>query len=278
MKCYNHHIMQKITRWIVPLAALFAIGAFIYFAPPGLLGKADAVGYAICHRIGERSFHLGERQLPMCARDTGTFTSAGVTLLLLALIKPKHGGMPSKKIAIVLIAFFLAWAFDGSNSYLYLIKQTYEGALSQIPNVYIPNNTLRLLTGTGMGMGMGSALYAAFNQTAWKEQDMRPALGTWRDLGLLVGIMLLVDLGILSGSIFILYPIAFISVFGTITLLTLIFSVVWMMIMKEESSFTSLKEMWIALSAGLTLALIMLLVIDLLRLRLTGTWGAFPLG
>ena len=90
--------------------------------------------------------------------------------------------------------------------------------------------------------------------------------------------MLLVDLSILSESLLILYPVAIISVLGVITLLSLIFSVVWVMIMKTELSFNTLKEMWIALSAGLTLALIMLLVIDLLRLRMTGTWGAFPLG
>ncbi len=269
--------MQKITRWIVPLAALFALGAFIYISPPGLLGKADAVGYAVCHRISERSFHIGARQLPMCARDTGTFTSAGITLLLLALFKPKRAGMPAKKIIFSLIALFLFWAFDGSNSYLYLIKQTYEGALSQIPNAYIPNNTLRLLTGTGMGMGMGTVLYAAFNQTAWKKLDMRPALKEWRDLGILVGILFLIALAILSESIIVLYPIAFISVFGVLVLLSLIFSVVWMMIMRQENSFTSLKEMWIALTAGFTLALIMLIVIDLLRFRMTGTWGAFPM-
>ena len=127
-------------------------------------------------------------------------------------------------------------------------------------------------------MGMGSVLFAAFNQTTWKKQDTRPALGTWRELGLLVGIIFLVDLLILSESLFILYPVSIISVLGVITLLTLIFSVVWVMIMKTELSFNTLKEMWIALSAGLTLALIMLLVIDLLRLRMTGTWGAFPIG
>ncbi len=269
--------MQKITRWIIPIAALFALAAFIYIAPPGLLGKADAVGYAVCHRISERSFHIGARQLPMCARDTGTFTSAGVTLLFLALSKPKRGGMPSKKIIFVLIIFFSIWAFDSANSYLYLIKQTYEGALSRIPNAYIPNNTLRLLTGTGMGMGMGSVLYAAFNQTAWKELDMRPALKDWRDLGILIGILYLVAFAILTESIIILYPIAFISIFGVLTLLSLIFSVVWMMIMRQENSFASLKEMWIALTAGFTLALIMILIIDLLRLRMTGTWGAFPM-
>ena len=270
--------MQKITRWIIPLAALFALAVFIYISPPELLGKADAVGYAICHRIDERSFHLGERQLPMCARDTGTFTSAGLTLLILALTKPKRGGMPSKKIIFVLASLFLIWAFDGANSYLYLIKQIYEGALPQVPNAYVPNNTLRLLTGTGMGMGMGAILYAAFNQSAWKKVDMRPALKDWRDLGILAGILYLVAFAILTESIIVLYPIAYISVFGVLALLSLIFSVVWIMIMRQENSFTSLKEIWIALLAGFTLALIMILVIDLLRLRMTGTWGAFPMG
>ena len=127
-------------------------------------------------------------------------------------------------------------------------------------------------------MGMGAVLYAAFNQTAWKEQDTRPALGTWRDLGLLIAILLIVALGILSESLIVLYPVAFISVFGVIALLSLIFSVVWMMIMKTETSYSSLKEMWLALLAGLTLALLMLLIIDLLRIQLTGTWGAFPMG
>jgi len=270
--------LARLMKWIIPVASLIAIVAFLYISPPGLLGKADAVGYAICHRIDARSFHIHDRQLPMCARDTGTFTSAALTLIFLALIKPKYGGMPAKKIAFALAAFFLAWAFDGANSYLYLLKETYEGAFAQIPNAYIPNNTLRLLTGTGMGMGMGTVLYAAFNQSAWQDFDKRPALGSWRDLGLLVAIVFFVALLIRTESLLILYPVAFISVFGVLALLTLIFSVVWMMIMRQENSFTSLKGMWVSLLAGFTLALIMIVSIDLLRLQFTGTWGAFPMG
>jgi len=269
--------MQKITRWAVPIAFFFALAAFLYLAPPGLLGKADAVGYAICHRISERSFHLGTRQLPMCARDTGTFTSAAVTLLILSLRKPKRGGMPVKKIAAVLILFFLIWAVDGSNSYLYLLKESL-GAFPQLANIYIPNNTLRLLTGTGMGMGMGTVLYAAFNQSVWKELDMRPALENWRDLGLLIVLMFFVDLAILTESPLVLYPVALISVLGVLALLSLIFTVVWVMVTREENAFSSLREMWIPLTAGMTLTLIMLLAIDIFRFRLTGTWGAFPLG
>jgi uncharacterized membrane protein len=257
---------------------LVAIGAYIYFTPPGLLGKADAVGYAICHRIDARSFHIGARQLPMCARDTGTFTSAFISMIYLSIIGAKRGGMPAKKIALVLVGLFLVWGFDGANSYLYLIKETYPGALPQIPNIYIPNNTLRLLTGSGMGMGMASALFAAFNQTTWKDVDMRPALGTWRDLGLLAAIILVADLLILTESPIVLYAVAFLSVFGVLTLLTLIFSVVWMMIMKLDNTFSDPKALWISLLAGFTLALLMILGIDLLRFGFTGTWGAFPMG
>ena len=68
--------LYNLTRWFVPLAALIAFAVWLYITPPGLLGKADAVGYAICHRIDERSFHIDDRQLPLCARCTGEFNAA----------------------------------------------------------------------------------------------------------------------------------------------------------------------------------------------------------
>ena len=70
--------LANLTRWFVPIAAVVAFALWFAIAPPGLLGKADAVGYAICHRIGERSFHIGDRQLPLCARCTGEFFSAAI--------------------------------------------------------------------------------------------------------------------------------------------------------------------------------------------------------
>ena len=58
----------------------------------------------------------------------------------------------------------------------------------------------------------------------------------------------------------------------------MVFSMVWVIIMRQENTFESLKQLWLPVSAGLTLALLMISVIDLLRLQLTGTWGGFPLG
>jgi hypothetical protein len=58
----------------------------------------------------------------------------------------------------------------------------------------------------------------------------------------------------------------------------MIFSMVWVMIMRQDNLFTSLRQMWLPLVAGFTLAMIMITAIDLLRFQLTGTWGGFPLG
>jgi len=269
--------VQKLSRWLVPLAALIVFGVWFYISPPGLLGKADAIGYAICHRIDERSFHIFGRQLPLCARCTGEFYAAGITLLFLSLASPKKSGMPGWKLGAPLIVFFLAFGIDGSNSYLYLLKQTSHGALDNIPNIYIPNNTLRLLTGSGMGIALASILYPAFNGSAWKKHDPASALD-WKKLGIIVGAILVVDLLILTESPVILYPIAFISILGVLSLLVIVFSMVWVLMMRLENEFNTLAQMWMPFLAGVTLALLMITVIDLLRFRLTGTWGGFPLG
>ena len=270
-------LLPKVIRWIVPLAALSAFAAWMYIAPPGLLGKADALGYAVCHRIDERSFHIGDRQLPLCARCSGTFGAAAITLTFFALTSRKRSGMPAKKFYWLFVLFFLAFGIDGSNSYLYLLKQT-TGLLTQIPNLYIPNNTLRLFTGSGMGMTMAAFLFPAFNQTVWRDLDPAPVVDSWKHLLSLLGILLIVALLILSESPIVLYPIALISSLGVLSLLSLIFGIVWMMIMRQDNSFTSVRQLWLVALAGFTLSMLMVLSIDLFRYNLTGTWGGFPLG
>jgi len=268
---------QKIIKWFVPLAALIAFAGWLYIAPPGILGKADAIGYAVCHRIDERSFHIGDRQLPLCARCSGTFTAAAVTLTYLGFTAGKRGGMPHKKFYVIFALLFLAFGIDGSNSYLYLLKQT-TGGLQQIPNLYIPNHTLRLLTGTGMGMTMAFFLFPAFNQSVWRDLDMAPVVDAFPHFFVIVGILLAIDLAILTESPIILYPIAIISPLGVLALLSMVFSIVWLMIMRQDNTLTNFRELWFPLLAGFTLAMLMILGMDLFRLQLTGTWGGFPLG
>lgn len=262
-------------RWIVPAAAAFAIAAWFYVAPPGLLGKMDALGYAICHRIGERSFHIGDRQLPLCARCTGEFFTAAVTLIFLSITGPRRSQLPSRGLIAVLIGFFLAFGIDGANSYLYLIKTSAPGSFDTIPNLYVPNNALRLFTGSGMGVTLGAILYPIVNQTLWRMPDERPAL-TWKSFGGLLALTLALDFLILTESPFALYPAAVLSTLGVLTLLVIVFGMLWIILMKQENVFDALRQMWLPAAAGLTLSLLLVLSIDLVRYQLTGTWNGFP--
>jgi len=271
-------IVQKLSNWMVPLAAIAIIGAFLYIAPPGILSKADAIGYAVCHRLDERSFHVDGRQLPLCARCSGMYLGAVLGFIFLNLRYRHNAGTPPKVVIAILLLFGVAFAVDGINSYLFLMKSVYGSRLDFIPNLYIPNNTLRLFTGSGTGLGMAVAVFVSLNQTLWKDWDSKQVLGKPLDLISLVVLMLFTDLLVLPEWNWVLYPVAFLSAGGVLLLLTQVYGILWAMIMRQENRYGNLYEAWLPILAGLTIALLQITIIDLFRFWLTRTWGGFPLG
>ncbi len=269
--------LASYAKYLVIPAALIVITVWLLNTPPGLLGKADGIGYAVCHRIDERSFHIGDRQLPLCARCSGMYLGAMAGIIYQAIFSGRRQKFPPWSISVVLILFVAAFGIDGANSYLYLVKTVYPGALPQIPNIYIPNNALRLFTGSGMGLGLAAILYPAFCQSVWADAEDKPALD-WKGFLTVVGITVIVDLLVLTESPIVLYPAAFISAGGVLVLLTMIYTMVWLMLIGQDGVFTRLRQLWLALLAGLTMAFIQILAIDLVRFWLTGTWGAIPMG
>src|SRR5512135_3607555 len=267
--------VRRLTKWAVPVATLMALAAWIYIAPPGLMGKLDAVGYAVCHRLDSHSLHIGSIQMPLCARCTGEFDAAAIALVFQALLGARKSRLPNRGILAVLVLFFLAFAVDGSNSYLALLKNTYAGAFSNIPNLYVTNNTTRVFTGSGMGIAMASVLFPMYNQSIWRAPVDAPALD-WRRFGILVGMVLLLDIGMLTESPWVLYPVAILSSLGVVALLSMVFSIVWIMVMRQENDFDHLRQLWLPAVAGLTLAFLLIVGIDLFRFNLTHTWTGFP--
>jgi len=259
-------------RQMLVLTALIILGLWMGYTPAGLLGKADAVGYAVCHRIDARSFHLGDRQIPVCARCSGQYLGAMLSLGYLFLRRPRRTGTPAWPILGVLILFALAYAIDGFNSYLHLLPN-----LSRF-YIYEPANPLRLLTGTGLGIGMGVMLFPAFNQTVWKMHDRRPVLNGIGELALLLVLALLVDFLVLSENPLILYPLALVSAAGVVVLLTLVYTMVVVMVFKQENRMAGWRDLLYPLLAGFIIALTQIAVLDLVRFLLTGTWSGFHFG
>lgn len=269
---------QKLSNWLVPLAACAIVAGFLYIAPPGILSKADAIGYAVCHRLDARSFHVDSRQLPLCARCSGMYLGAVIGIAFLSLRYQRSAGTPPKTVIAILVLFGLAFAVDGTNSYLYLMKSVYGSRLSFIPNLYTPNNTLRLLTGSGTGLGMAVAVFVSLNQTFWKNWDNKRVLGKPIDLLVLSIIMLLADLLVLTEWNWVLYPVAIISAGGVLMLLTSVYGMLWTMVMRQENLYMHLRDAWLPILAGLTITLLQITIVDVFRLWLTHTWGGFPLG
>ncbi len=277
MHGYNRHMAFRNSLWQY-LIPLFSVGVLIWWfqlTPPGLLGKMDGIGYAVCHRIEERSFHVDGRQMPLCARCTGTFSGAFLGLMVQLGVARRRSGLPSRPWLALFGLLALLWALDGTNSYFYLLKQVGSNVIS-LPTLYTPNNTLRLFTGSGMGLAMALILYPVANQTFWREVDPRPALKR-EAIVLLLGGVYLLDLAILTEHPLVLYPIAVLSPLGALGLLVVVFALLWVMVMRGENSFECVDDLWLPLIAGLTLALLLIGGIDLLRFRLTGTWGGYPL-
>lgn len=274
----NHKRMKAATRYLVIAAAILVFIGWLFSTPTGLFGKFDAIGYAVCHRISERSFHIGELQLPLCARCTGMYLGAVTGLIFQSIIGWKRGKAPHWSIITILAIFVLAFGIDGANSYVYLLKEVSPGLLPQVPNLYIPNNTLRLLTGSGMGLGIAVLLFPAFNQSIWVDYDEnRSPIPGWKAFGLLLGIQAFLDVLVLTQSLFVLYPAAIISSLGVWLILTMVYTIVWVMIMGQDNQFQNIRQLWLPLLAGFTIALIQTAAIDMLRFWLTGTWSGFPL-
>ena len=252
------------------LAVALLIIGWLMNTPPGLLGKADAVGYAVCHRIDLRSFHLGDRTLPLCARCTGMFLAAMLGLMYQAILRPRRAGMPHWSVLAVLGILAGSFAVDGLNSYAHL----FPGA----PSLYEPRNWLRLLTGSGMGLAVSGVLFPAFNQTVWREWYTTPGIKNLSSMGILIALMLVMDAIVLTENPFVLYPLALISAAGVIILLTLVYTMVWLMIFRSENSIERLQQLIFPLVGGFGFALLQIILLDLVRFLLTGTWDGFHIG
>ena len=257
-------------KWVL----LFGIGLLLFGwllnTPAGLLGKADAVGYAVCHRIDVRSFHILGRQMPLCARCTGMYLGAMLGLIYLSITARRWTGLPPWKVMIVFGIFVAAFGIDGINSYLHFFPG--------FTGLYEPQNWLRLVTGTGLGIAISALLYPAFNQSAWKDWDDRRVLSNVRSLGVLLILAALLDLLVISEFWPVLYVLALLSAAGVLILLTMVYSMVFLMLLRKENSFERIQQMVVPLAAGFLMAMLQIAALDVVRYWLTGTWSGFIFG
>lgn len=254
-------------RWLPLLLIGTTLGLWWLNTPAGLMGKADALAYAVCHRIDLRSFHLGERALPLCARCTGMYLGALISLLFFGISgRGKREGLPNLKVALLLTGIGLAWAVDGLNSYAQLFP---DPPLT----LYPPNNQLRLITGLGLGLGLAAILLPGFNGAVRGQADQEPILQGYGEMVPLFGLLALVFLAVTSENPLFLYPLALLSAFTVVLVLTMVYTMALFMVLNRGRTASSWLPILPTALLGGTLALVQIGVLDLLRYLWQGSWG-----
>jgi uncharacterized membrane protein len=156
-------------RGVVLALAAALVLIFLALPPHSIAEKARLVGFGLCHQQGERSFFIGGRQLPLCARDTGTYIGALATLACIGASRRRRGTeLPPIPLLVVYVLGFAFFALDGLNSY--------ASALPGFPQLYPPDNRLRMLSGTLLGSGIVALLVPLFNYTVWVQAPRERSL------------------------------------------------------------------------------------------------------
>ena len=121
----------------VSLIAFYVLtdGAYVDHDP--LLATADWTAYAFCHRISDRSFAIGGRQFPLCARCTGMYLGALVAMLAIGLAgRWRSILLPRRNLFLAFLGLLVLMGIDGINSYSHFFPSA--------PHLYEPQNWLRI--------------------------------------------------------------------------------------------------------------------------------------
>jgi uncharacterized membrane protein len=231
------------------------------------LDKLDVVGSAVCGRLPDHSFHIAGRQLPLCARCTGTFIGTLLGFVgLLALGKKKAAQMPPAPVVGVLVGFIFLMAVDGVNSYLSLFLGR--------PLLYQPQNLLRLATGTLHGLALSIIVFPIFNFTLWKEPHNKPALAGFKELGLVLFFLVLPTVLIVPTEVgLLLYPVAVVSVAGVLYILTVVNSMIIVIATRREAHAAVSWDAALPVALGFAATMLELAIIALLRWQFFATLG-----
>jgi len=219
----------------------------------------------VCGQIPAHSFVVHGEALPLCARCTGTHVGILVGLLTWRLSrKSRSSALPPLRVVVVLAAFIGAWALDGLNSFLTLLR---DG-----PSLYAPSNALRLSTGMLNGLALATLVHPLFNFVAWDEPDQGPTVsglrGLMPPLALLATLLALALIGPPIGhrGLFIIASI------GLITSLTLVNAAGALVLLHREQRARRWRELLLPLVLGFLASLAEVAALALLTNWIRSGW------
>ncbi len=242
---------------LVPALAALVLLIFVVAPPHGLAEKAWRIGYGLCHQQADRSFFVGGRQLPLCARDTGTYLGALAALACMMATRQRRGTLLPHPVVLGLLALgAVFFVVDGANSY--------AGSLPLLPRLYTPDNRLRLLSGLLLGTGMAAVLLPLFNYTVWREAPDERALSRLA-LAALPPALLLSFVAVTQGPSWFYGPLTALLAFSVLLVLASVNGLLVTVILRRDRQGTEWRDVVQLLSWGLLLTTVELGVLSFAR-------------
>ncbi|MFV9503617.1 MAG: DUF2085 domain-containing protein [Oscillochloridaceae bacterium umkhey_bin13] len=178
---------------------------------------------------------MGERPLPLCARNLGLYSGFVLSLGLLgARGRGLAAALPARPLLITLLIGMGLMVFDGINSVLEDTGRAY---------LYMPRNDLRTLTGLLFAFGLTPIIILIFNRALRVQaQFERPVIG-WPDYALLLGLGAIFLLLSQSGLALLFWPLALFGVIGIVSQLFMMYTMVAAVAMGYSRRVTSLAQL-----------------------------------
>lgn len=255
-------------RQLMLLIAALVIAVFLFSPPITLLDKTHAIGYAVCHQIPARSFHLAGQALPLCARCTGIYLGTLLGIGGLALLRRYHSTeLPPTALLVTLLTFTALMGVDGVNSYLTFFPK--------LPHLYEPQNWLRLTTGTLHGLTMSALVFPIMNGGFWHSSRAKtePVIKNFRELlPLLLGGAALI-LIVMWEQPFLLYPLALLSTLGVVLMLSVVGTMIVLILTRQEGAARTWRDLILPGVMGLAIAVLIIEAMGGIRAILTRAVG-----
>lgn len=254
----------RLTKLLLVVAVMI-IGTLLLSPPWTVLGKTRLVGYAICHQIPERSFHIAGHQLPLCARCTGIYMGALTGFVLMTLWRRRAASLPPARIALILVIFIGMMGIDGINSYLTFFPN--------MPHLYEPQNWLRLTTGTLHGVALSALVYPVLNYSLWRDAVDEPSVQNFKELMLMLATGGVIVVLILLELPPLLYPLAILSTLGVLMMLGALNTMIVLVLTRREALALTWQQTVLPVVMGLAIAFLEIGGMDTLRAVVTRAVG-----
>lgn len=250
------------------IIAIVIIAGFFLFPPVTILSKTDAVGYAICHQIPARTFHIHDTPLPLCARCTGIYLGALLGIVGLSVSgRYRYIGLPSLPILLTLIGFIGIMGIDGLNSYL----SFFPGA----PQLYQPQNWLRLTTGIFHGLALSIIVFPVISGSLWRASltENKPVISSFKTLLPYLAGCVIIILVVLWQHPLLLYPLAILSTAGVMAMLGIVNTMFVLILTRREAYARTWHDIVLPVTMGVAASFLMIMGMDLFRSAITQATG-----